>query len=212
MDDDSDPSSLRTRASLLQRVRKWDDGTSWSEFDRLYRKLIHGFARRAGLPHADAEDVTQEVFQRVATSIREFEYDPARGSFRGWLMQLTRWRIADKFASRAKSGEAPASPPSGQAAGIGETSTVERVPAPAEVDAAWNEEWERHVFDAACERIARRVKARHFQIFDLHVCKNWPASEVARQVGANPATVYVISHRLKQQLKAEVKKLKLELE
>ncbi|MSU73452.1 MAG: hypothetical protein EXS43_14120 [Opitutus sp.] len=54
----------------------------------------------AGLPHADAEDVTQEVFKRGAETIHEFESNPARGSFRGWLMQLTLWRITDKFRSQ----------------------------------------------------------------------------------------------------------------
>ena len=100
---ESDPvSTLRTRASLLLRVQSWDDTTSWNEFHRLYRKLVYGLARRSGLPHEDAEDVVQEVFKRVAETIDAFESDPARGSFRGWLMNLTRWRITDKFNAQPK--------------------------------------------------------------------------------------------------------------
>src|SRR4051794_38829766 len=99
---DDPPSALRTRASLLGRVRHWDDAASWEEFHRLYRKLIYGLARRSGLSHADAEDVTQSVLQRVAETIHEFESNPERGSFRGWLMQLTRWRITDRFRKQPK--------------------------------------------------------------------------------------------------------------
>src|SRR5260221_12766548 len=95
-------STLATRRTLLFRIRDWQDGESWEEFHRLYRRLIHGRACRAGLAHADAEDVAQDVLKRVAETIRDFEYDPKRGSFPGGLMQLTQMRIADKNARRPK--------------------------------------------------------------------------------------------------------------
>src|SRR5262245_30764292 len=88
-------SSLQTRPSLLLRVRDWEDSSSWNEFYRLYRQLVYGCARRSGLAHADAEEVTQEIFKRVAETIHELDYDPQRGKFRSWLMTLARWRIAN---------------------------------------------------------------------------------------------------------------------
>jgi RNA polymerase sigma factor (sigma-70 family) len=201
-------STLHTRASLLLRVREWEDSASWSEFYRLYRRLIYGLARRSGLSHADAEDVTQDVFKRVAETIHQFESDPARGKFRGWLMNLTRWRIADKFNSRPK-GEA-ALAPSRDATSTG-TSTINRVPDNVDRDAAWEQEWQRHLLDAACERIARRVKPRHFQAFDLYVRQRQPVLKVANELGMNPATIFVIGHRLTKELKAEVAKLRQQL-
>lgn len=201
-------SSLRTRPSLLFRVRSWEDSTSWEEFHRLYKKLIYGLARRSGLAHADAEDVTQDVFKRVAETIHTFESDPDRGTFRGWLMNLTRWRIADKFNSRPKN----------EYHGVRQhddtglrTSTIERVPDKPETDGEWEKEWQRHLLDAACERIARRVKARHYQVFDLYVRQQWPVLKVARELGINPGSVYLIGHRLTKELKAEVGVLKQKL-
>src|SRR3954464_10080984 len=94
--------SLLTRPSLLFRVREWQDAASWNEFHRLYRRLVYGRARRSGLSHDDAEDVAQDVFKRVAETIREFDLNPDRGSFRGWLMKLTHWRIADQFERKHK--------------------------------------------------------------------------------------------------------------
>ncbi len=189
-------------------MRSWEDATSWTEFNRLYRKLIYGLARRSGLQHADAEDVTQDVLKRVAETIHTFESDPNRGTFRGWLMNLTRWRIADKFASR----------PPGEYHRIRQhddtglrTATIERVPDRPEEDREWDEEWQRHLLEAGCERLARRVKARHYQVFDLYVRQQWPALKVARELRITPAAVYLVSHRLTKQLKAEVDILKQRL-
>ena len=201
-------SSLRTRPSLLARVRDWDDAASWTEFYGLYRKLVFGLARRAGLAHADAEDVTQEVFKRVAETIHEFESDPERGKFRGWLMNLTRWRVANKFARAPKENLSPSAPRDETSTS---TSTINRLPDPAQLDAEWELEWQRHLLDAACERISHRVKGRHYQAFDLYVRRRWPVLKVARELGMNPAAVYLIGNRLTKQLKAEVEKLKEQL-
>jgi RNA polymerase sigma-70 factor (ECF subfamily) len=201
---------LLTRPTLLFRVRDAGDGASWAEFHRLYRRLIYGRARRAGLPHEEAEDVAQDVFKRVAETIQDFDLDPARGSFRGWLMKLTHWRIADKFEQRAKAPASASSSPRSDAT-AGGTATIERVPAPENEEDEWDQEWQRHVLAAAVERLARQVKPRHFQVFELYVRQQWPVLKVSAQLGINPASVYVIGHRLTKQLKAEVEKLRGQL-
>jgi RNA polymerase sigma-70 factor (ECF subfamily) len=201
-------SSLLTRPSLLLRVRDAGDRTSWEEFHRLYRRLVYGRARRAGLAHADAEDVAQDVFKRVAETIRDFDIDPERGSFRGWLMQLTRWRIADKFAQQPKLSAMANAP---RDATAGRTATIERVPAPIDDEDEWDREWQQHVLAAAAERVARQVKPRHFQVFDLYVLQHTPMLRVSADLKVSPASVYVIAHRLRKMLKAEVEKLQKQL-
>jgi RNA polymerase sigma factor (sigma-70 family) len=212
---DTEPStrghSVRTRPSLLFRLRDWQDAASWEEFYRLYHKLVFSLALRSGLPRMEAEDVTQDVFKRVAESIHEFESDPARGSFRGWLMNLTRWRVADQFRKRARQ-EPPGTPHRDDSNGE-RTSTLHRVPdsnTPA-LDAGWEDEWQHHVLDAALARLARRVEAKHFQAFELFSRQGWPVLRVAKELGMNPATIYVIKHRLTKQLKAEVEVLRKQL-
>jgi len=200
--------SLVTRPTLLFRVREWNDHASWNEFHRLYRRLIYGRARRAGLSHADAEDVAQDVFKRVAETIREFDTNPERGSFRGWLMKLTHWRIADKFESRAKLPAQSAPRPPGSTS---LTATIERVPAPVDDEDEWDREWQQHILSAAMDRVVRQVKPRHFQVFELYVRQQWPVLRVASQLNVNPASVYVIGHRLTKMLKVEVAKLRQQL-
>jgi RNA polymerase sigma factor (sigma-70 family) len=201
--------SLLTRPSLLFRVREWRDSASWEEFHRLYRRLIYGRARRAGLSHVDAEDVAQDVFKRVAETIRDFDTNPERGSFRGWLMRLTHWRIADKFKSRQ---EFP--PTAGGSHGQENTSSnqVENVPEPTADEDEWDREWQLHLLAAVSERLARQVKPIHFQVFDLYVLQQWPLLRVTKELRVSPASVYVIGHRLKARLKAEVEKLQKQLE
>lgn len=199
--------SLLTRPTLLFRVREWQDRASWEEFHRLYRRLVYGRARRAGLSHADAEDVAQDVFKRVAETIKDFDLNPERGSFRGWLMKLTQWRIADKFES-LRNPAAPAAADEGDpAAGA----AIESLPAPVNDEDEWDREWRQHLIAAAAERIARQVNARHFQVFDLYVLQHWPVLRVAHELGVNPASVYLIGHRLTRRLKAEVAKLQQQL-
>lgn len=202
--------SLLTRPTLLFRVREAGDGASWDEFHRLYRRLIYGRARRSGLPHDDAEEVAQDVLVRVAATIKDFDTNPERGSFRGWLMKLTHWRIADKFEGRSKLPPRADEPATTDGNGP-RTAAIERVPAPIDDEDEWDREWQEHVLAAALDRLARQVQPKHFQVFELYVRQGWPVLKVARQLSINPASVYVIGHRLTKQLKAEVDKLRGQL-
>jgi DNA-directed RNA polymerase specialized sigma24 family protein len=76
---------LPTRQSLLQRLKNLDDQASWKSFFDQYWKLIYSVARRAALSDAEAQDVVQETIICVTKKIQGFSYDPAYGSFKGWL-------------------------------------------------------------------------------------------------------------------------------
>src|SRR6266568_6792262 len=90
-----------TRHSLLRRMKDWEDQASWQEFFNLYWKLIYGVAIKAGLNDAEAQDVVQETVLAVAKNLKGFEVGRDRGSFKSWLLQTTRWRIADQFRKRS---------------------------------------------------------------------------------------------------------------
>ena len=192
--------SLATRASLLGRLKNWDDAGSWEEFAQTYSRLIRGVAIQSGLTEAEAKDVEQETLLCVAKTIHEFESNPERGSFKSWLLNLTRWRIADQFRKRPP---APG-PPSDATPTRDRTSTVERVPEPAELDAVWESEWRKNVLETAFVRVGRRVKPKHLQIFDLYALRHWPAARVARELGVNIVQVYLVNHRLTKLMKREV--------
>jgi RNA polymerase sigma-70 factor (ECF subfamily) len=201
-------SSLRTRRSLLARLANAGDSVGWTEFYGLYRKLVYGLCRRSNLSNEEAEEVTQDVFARVASTIGTFESDPARGSFRGWLMNLTRWRIKDKFRERPK-GIAQRSPQS--ADDPDRTSTIDRIP-DASQEPDWDGEWQATVLAAALERVARGSKPKHFQVLDLYRRQNWSVLRISRELKMNAASVYTIKRRLTLQLKEEVELLRKQIE
>jgi RNA polymerase sigma factor (sigma-70 family) len=199
--------SLATRASLLGRLKNWEDEESWQEFVDTYSKLIIGVAVQSGLSECEAKDVEQETLLRVAQTIHEFKSSPERGSFKSWLLTLTRWRIADQFRKRSPSGIAS----DGTATGTG-TATIERVPDPALLDAAWEMEWQKNLLETALTRIGRRVKPKHLQIFDLYAIRHWSAVKVARELGVSVVQVYLVNHRITKLMKLEVGYLEKKLQ
>ena len=205
---------IPTRHSLLNRLKDWGDQSSWQEFFDTYWQLIYNVAIKAGLSDAEAQEVVQETIIGVARKIGEFKADPAHGSFSGWLMQLTRWRIADQWRKR-QSAIAPNAPgaggfgPSARPDDTGSTGMMERIPDPmgAELDATWQTEWEKHVMTEALERVKRQVSPRQFQMFDLHVRQNLSVQDTAGMLQASVAAVYMAKHRVARLLKKELQKL-----
>src|SRR5262245_14457110 len=92
------PSAPETRPSLLVRLRDPGDGEAWQLFVGLYAPLVYGLGRKRGLQDADAADLTQEVFRTVADAVRRLEYDPRKGTFRGWLYTVARRKLCDLAA------------------------------------------------------------------------------------------------------------------
>ena len=196
---------IPTRSSLLKRLRNWDDQESWQEFFDLYGRLILGVAIKAGLTETEAQDVVQDTAIVVARQIPGFVYDPALGSFKSWLMLITRRRIEKQLRKRLPANAARASRPDETS----RTATIERIPDPAgfDLEAIWDKEWEANLSEAALARVKRQVKPRQFQMFDLYVLKQWPVKEVARALDVSVTQVYVNKHRVAGVLKKALKDL-----
>jgi RNA polymerase sigma factor (sigma-70 family) len=195
---------LPTRSSLLSRLRNWDDQASWQEFFDTYWELIYGVAVKAGLNDAEAQDVVQETILKVAKSIKEFKYDPA-GSFKAWLLNTTRWKIADQFRKRLPVRQSR-DRPEGDAA---RTSTVDRIPSPTGYDlgAAWDDEWRSNAQEKALDRVRHTVNPKHYQIFDMYVIRQWPVEKVAQDLRVSEDVVYKAKSRITKLLRREVARL-----
>src|SRR5262245_49664169 len=87
------PDAPPTRASLLVRIRDGRDHEAWGQFVELYAPVVYGFARKRGLQDADAADVMQDVLRSVASAADRLNYDPSRGTFRGWLYTVARNKV-----------------------------------------------------------------------------------------------------------------------
>jgi RNA polymerase sigma-70 factor (ECF subfamily) len=196
---------VRTRRSLISRLRNLDDKDSWQEFFDTYWKLIYSVARKAGLTEQEAEDVVQETTVAVAKYIQEYRYDPKVCSFKTWLLHKTRWKIADQVRKRPPDFVQPFPPPTESS----RTPLVERVPDPEslELDSVWEVEWEKNLLEAAMERVKGRIKPQHYQIFYLSVVRQLGPPKVAQALGVSVAQVYLVKHRVAALVKKEVRVL-----
>ncbi|HEY5912625.1 MAG TPA: sigma-70 family RNA polymerase sigma factor [Verrucomicrobiae bacterium] len=198
--------SIPTRQSLLSRLKDWEDDESWKEFFDTYWKLIYNTAIKAGLRDAEAQDVVQETVLAVSKSMRKFRYDPAVGPFKGWLLKTTRWKISDHFNRVRKKDVSSPKTPDRDSEG---TATVERVvdPASLDLDAAWEADWQKNLFDSALEHVKRKVRPKTFQLFELCVIKEWPVSKITRTLGVNMFKVHLARHRVSKMIEKEVRRL-----
>ena len=198
---------LPTRTSLLRRLKKWEDQESWRDFFDTYWKLIYSAAVKAGLNDAEAQDVVQDTVIAVAKKIEDFKYDPAVDSFKGWLLYLTRKRVALHYRKRERDRGGPFR--------VSEDTVcsgaiqLEHLPDPAlsEFETIWNEEWERNLTDAALARVKQQVNPKQFQIFNFYVLKQWPVHEVTKTLGVTTAQVYLAKHRISALVTKELKRL-----
>ena len=197
---------IPTRASLLSRLKDWQDETSWKVFFDTYWKLIYNAAMKAGLSDAEAQDVVQETVISVFKTIPDFQYKASGGSFKSWLLKLTAWRIADQFRNRQHNIKQARR----LAGSTARTATVEGLPDTAGwgLEAIWDEEWEQNLMHAATDRVKRSVDPKQYQIFDLYVLKNWPARKVASTLKVNLGRVYLAKHRIGAMIQKELKCLR----
>lgn len=201
----SNEDSYPTRSSLLERVKDPAHADDWEEFYRVYGGLIRGFALKAGLTDAEADEVVQETMAGMAQHLPGFRYDPARCSFKTWLMNHARWRVLDQFRRRLPGGAVPWPADRGD----DRTPTVERIAEPAEDEFArcWEAEWRQSLVNQALESVRQKVEPRQWQIFDLYVLKGLTSVQVARAFGIGLGRVYLVKHRVNYLVRAELKRL-----
>jgi len=199
---------IPTRESLLERLKRWDDQESWRDFFNTYGGLLYRAATKSGLNDSEAQDVVQDTIITVAKKMGSFRYNPNVDSFKGWLLYLTRKRIAMEYRKRernnAKVPVAPGAP----------SVELEDLPDPAagNLESVWEEEWTRTLWNEALARVKAQVALKQFQMFDLYVVKDRPALEVAKTLGVTVAQVYLAKHRVSALVKKELSQLKAKLE
>ena len=197
---------IPTRRTLLNRLKDWGDQAGWQEFFDTYWRLIYAVAVKAGLSDTEAQEVVQETLLEVARKMPGFRYDPALGSFKGWLLHTTQWKISGQFKRRRHDRREVHLP---EANGT-MTRALEGLPDSSSLDwdQLWEAEWERNLLEAGLEKVKLRVSAAQFEIFYLHVMKERPVKEVAATLEVSAGQVYLARHRVGRLLKREVQRLR----
>jgi RNA polymerase sigma-70 factor (ECF subfamily) len=146
----------------------------------------------------------QETVITVAKKIPEFKYDPAIGSFKGWLMQITRWRVLNHIRKKHYECGGKRMPKEEPL----DTALLEvEADKGFQLEKLWDDEWRANLAEAALEQLKKKSSARDYQIFYLHVFKKVPATEVARRMDIKLAEVYFIKYKLSRLIQRERKAL-----
>ena len=190
-------SSPPTRPSLLIRIRDHADRESWAEFVEVYAPLVYGFVRRQGLQDADSADLTQDVLRSVAGAISRLDYDPRKGSFRGWLFTIVRNRLRNELKRRQRREQ-----------GSGD-SAIAAVIADQPADDDWEEQWnhdhEQRLFAWAAKRVQAEVESKTWQAFQYTTIEGRAAKEVAEELTMTVAAVYLAKSRVMTKLRELVR-------
>ncbi len=200
----------KTRKSLIARLDNWEDQKTWDEFYQTYWRLIYSVAIKAGLRPEEAFDCVQETILSIAKQSKKKLYDPEQGSFKTWLMNMTRWRINDQFRKRKKDTAMTG----GEWEDDRKTAVIDRVEDPNGdvLSRLWDVEWKRNVAEAALARVKAQVSPKQYQIFDFYVIRQWDAQKVQEKLNVSMAQVYLAKHRVGAVLKKELAKLEDEIE
>lgn len=190
-----------TRVTLLARIKDGRDTDAWREFVQLYGPVVYRFARNRGLQDADAADLMQDVLRSVARNAHRMDYDPQRGTFRGWLYTVTRNKIYNFLSSQRN-----------RPRGSGDTDAYERLDAtPARdddgPDADWEKEYQRELSARAMEIVKSEFQPNTWAAFWQTAVEGKAAAEVGEHLNMSPGAVYVAKSRVLARLRDEVQKM-----
>jgi RNA polymerase sigma factor (sigma-70 family) len=186
-----------TRSSLLLRLRDSRDERAWYEFVEIYGPLLHRLARKRGLQEADASDLAQEVYRTVARAIERGDYDPDKGSFRGWLFKIARNLMINLLISQSRHPK-----------GTGDSEMVallEAQPAPhTEESALIDSEYKLRLLQWASERVRGEFSETTWAAFWRTGVEGARAKEVAEAIGLTPGAVYRCKSRVMARIREEI--------
>jgi RNA polymerase sigma-70 factor (ECF subfamily) len=161
------------RVHVLVTAAKAGDHDALSELYALYAGRVRVHVLRILRDEHEAEDITQQVFLKLLTSLRTFV--PARGSFQGWLMRIARNTALDHVRRNRAIPAAEVFGPD--------------VVAPPPRSPVWP------TLDAALAEVP--LRQRHVLILTY---LGFRPAEIARQMQVSEGAVHLLHHRARKRL------------
>lgn len=187
-----------THISLLMQLRDGVDPVAWREFAHRYGDLIRAVALRRGLQPADCDDVLQDVMLALTRAMPAFEYDPERGSFRGYLKTITSRVISRRLrqagpSPRLSQDEADntAPPHRHDVADCGKDAALE---------ALWDAEWKQYHLRLAMQTVESEFNESDRLAFQHYAVEGHDAQSTATTLDLSVDQVYQAKSRILKRL------------
>jgi RNA polymerase sigma-70 factor (ECF subfamily) len=187
---------LETSLSLLERLAGTTTEDDWRRLVELYQPLLRAWMGRAGIPHADADDLAQEVLLVVFREVAGFERR-GPGAFRAWLRAVLVHRMRDYFRRQRQRPLA-----------TGDSDFLRRLDELESPGSALSQHWDREHDEHVATSLLRRVQGDFapatWQAFRRHVLEGEPAVRVAEELGLSLNSVLLAKSRVLKRLRQEL--------
>jgi len=181
----------QTTTALLEQLADGDDA-AWSRFADRYRPPLLAFARRLGVPEAEAEDVAQDSLVAFLDAWRRGRYERARGRLGSFLFGLAQFQVRNHHRRAARGGRQ----------GAADTAFWRDLPDEASLRSTWDLSWKRALFQRCLERVRRELQPNTVRAFELCVLERRTPAQAAEQLGLSVNAVYVAKHRVLTRIQA----------
>ena len=192
------PTIHSTDPRLLEELESSDEALrekAWFEFNDRYKRYIHYVAIRSGGNGAMAQELVNEVLERVYKHISK--YNREKGKFRNWLWVVTRNLTFDRLRKKVRRNE--------RRLGTAEGENL--------TGATVSEWWKEVEFEYLVEKALVNVKAsfrgkpEKIEIFREYAIGGRRAREVAGMFGVNENVVRMTKNALMPKFKEALKQI-----
>lgn len=207
----NNPSFPTTRWSLVIQIRDGDPDQVSDALDEIcehYWYPVYAFLRRRGNPPQNAEDLTQDLFQRLVSSESLKTADPEKGRLRNYLianLKQVASRASRKRMAQKRGGDAPVVPIEG---GEGERRYALEDEGQCDAETLFDRAWANGVYDLAKaalrEAYEKRDRGALLEALEPHISWNetdGDYAEIAGRLGITESAVRVHVFRMRRRLR-----------
>ena len=190
-----------TRATMFQRLRANETisrDEAWHSFHKKYQPIIAGFARNANLPTSDIDDLIQEIFSKFIQIVNDFEYDPSKGRFRGFLKTMT----VNAVRSKQRKKKEQEMPELAEPASSAEVS----------LESSFEKEWAHGILRRAFVEVRNQFEEKTWNAFELTGLRGIASNIAAKELGVSHESVRSAKSRITKKLAETVARLREEEE
>ncbi len=169
----------------------------WGIFVDRYGPIICGFARNAGLPSSEADDIMQTVLFNFFRVADRFEYDPSKGRFRGYLKRITLNAIRQRYRKRQEKNL--------------DTHGLNIAEDPRDdLEAVFDREWAEHLLSEAMTEARPKFEPKTWEAFELYGRRGMSAERAGERLGMTPESVRHAKSRVMRAVREIVIRLREE--